>query len=215
MPDFYKMPDSVVRPGDIVRLAPIYRRLKESILVSNQVETRKKPDRKVVDLLGVSGSLPIPDAVRNGEKDTRFVVPGHHGWAVLLTRGCDVEHSRVRQVAPIFPLTRISDEGDRVSVIEGKHVSTFYFPEPEADFSVAIPDSFADLRYTLTLDQDLFNALDRPLALTRDALLTLYLAWIKHVMGGGVRDSVECAACGADVRVFDLVESSIVPPTDY
>lgn len=94
-PSLYKTPDEKVRPGDIVRLGPSLRALKEVVHVGSQ--TVGKGEVSAV-LHGVPGSSPPPKDLVEGKKDTKLVVPATLTWAVLLTRGCDIDKRRTQEV---------------------------------------------------------------------------------------------------------------------
>lgn len=56
------------------------------------------------------------------------MVPGILNFGLLLTRGCDIDHGRLRQVAAIRPLAIVSKVDDQEAVIQGKHTSMYFLP---------------------------------------------------------------------------------------
>jgi hypothetical protein len=125
---FYKIPDEKVRPGDIVRLGPSFRALKELIHVGPQSMSKGHVSAA---LYGVSGSSPPPRDALEGKKDTRLVVPAILTWGILLTRGCDIDNGPHRQVAVLRPLSLLQGVEVKEAVILGKHNSLHYLPKPD------------------------------------------------------------------------------------
>lgn len=214
-PAYYKRPDEKVRPGDIVRLSPVYQALRLP-LTHVGAEQKAKGNRIQGELHGREGGGAIPSAVLNGKKDGRFVVPGRLDCAVLLTRGCDIDHGRVRQLAAIRPLSTVQGVDEQAAIIEGKHMSLHYLPPPTGGQNDKVfGRSFVDFRYIVTVRQELFETLERPLALTADALLDLYFGWMRHTTGKEIPVELDCSECGHPVPVFEEVAEIASPPVDY
>ena len=213
-PSLYKTPDEKVRPGDIVRLGPSFRALKEVVHIGSQQATGKGQVSAL--LLGVPGSGPPSKDVVEGKKDTRLVVPATLTWAVLVTRGCDVENGPQRQLAVLRPLSVLQTVDAKEAVILGKHSSLHYLPEPPNVVGAAlVPESFADFRFVVTMHRDAFDKLERPIALTRDGLLDMYFSWMRHTIGPQVRRKSPCPSCKTEVEVFQVVEDLLRPQPDY
>ena len=160
---------------------------------------------------------PIPQRVNQGRKECVFLVDGvREQFAVLLTRGCDIDSGKVRQVAPVRPLTLIQGGGGRsaeqnqAAVIDGQHISLHYLPESDLFL-----ESFVDFRYVTTIRRDLFDSLVRPLALSRDALLDLYMSWVTHTTGKQVPAKGRCPSCQGVVHFLRDADQILQPPLDY
>jgi hypothetical protein len=207
-PEFYKQPDAKVRPGDIVRLSPAFRALKEMTHVGQE---QPKPGRVTAELLGRSNGAPAPAHVLNGTRDTKFVVPGKLEFAILLTRGCDIDHGKVRQLAAIKPLSTVQGVENQAAVIEGRHTSLHFLPAAPGHFD----RSYVDFRYIVTIGQELFDTLDRPLAVTRDALMVLYFGWMRHTTGRDIPQTLDCTACNHPIEVFQEIAEIVNPEDDY
>lgn len=213
-PSLYQTPDEKVRPGDIVRLGPSFRALKEVVHVGSQQETGKGQVSAL--LLGVLGSSLPPKDVIEGKKDTKLVVPATLTWAVLVTRGCDIDNGPQRQLAVLRPLSVLQSVEAKEAVILGKHSSLHYLPEPPNFAGAALfPESFADFRFVVTMHRDAFDKLERPIALTRDGLLDMYFSWMRHTIGPQVRRKSPCPTCKTEVEVFQVVEDLLRPQPDY
>lgn len=211
---YYKDPDDKVRPGDIVRLSPVYQALRLP-LTHLGAEQKAKGDRILAEVLGRDGAGTVPPAVVNGKKDSKFVVPGRLDYAVLLTRGCDIDHGRVRQLAAIRPLSTVQGVEEQEAIIDGKHLSLHFLPPATVNGGQLFDRSFVDFRYIVTLRQDLFDSLNRPLALTPDALLDLYFGWMRHTTGKEIPPTLDCSECGHAVPVFEEVAEIAAPDADY
>jgi hypothetical protein len=211
-PAYYQLADATVRPGDIVRLSPNLLPLKVVVHVGAEQQTKSGP---TVKLLGAPNAPQPHRDILEGKRETKIVVPAQFTWAVLLTRGCDVENGRHRQVAAIRPLSMIQGEEEQIAVIKGEHTSLHYVPPATLDGNPCFPESFVDFRYTMLMHSDLFAQLARPIALTREGLHDLYFGWLRHTMGPQVEKTKPCASCGADVPVFQLVEEALRPLPDY
>jgi hypothetical protein len=210
---YYKEPDATVRPGDIVRLSPYFHPLRRPLL---HVSTNKsvKQGRLLTDLLGDERGATVPATVASGQKETEFVVRGKFDLAVLLTRGCDIENGVHRQLAAIRPLSVVQGVEHQAEVIEGKHTSLHYLPPAEREGASLFGESVVDFRQIVTLNRELFDGLDRPLALTREGLLDIYFNWMRHTIGQKVPATTTCV-CGAAVPVFAAVAEMASPPVDY
>jgi hypothetical protein len=209
---FYKPPDEKVRPGDVVRLSPFFQALKDPLvhLGPNKI---MKGGRQLGDLLGGPGE-PVPAAVLNG-KQTEFVVRGKLDFALLLTRGCDIDKGSQRQLAAIRPLTTVQGVEQQASIIEGKTMSLHYVPASERNGIALFPESFVDFRYIVTLDASSFDKLERVTALARTGLLDVYFGWMRHTIGQRIPATLDCKQCGAPIPVFAGVAEIANPPADY
>jgi hypothetical protein len=213
-PPYYKDPDATVRPGDIMRLAPFFQAIRAPLV---HVSSNKslKGGRELTDLVGGRGAV-VPEKVLLGQKETEFVVPGRFDFALLLTRGCDIEETPHRQLAAIRPLAVVQGGAERkADVIEGKATSLHYLPPAKAAGVALFDDSFIDFRFIVTLSKDLFDGLHRPLALTRDGLLDVYFSWMRHAIGQKIPATTSCLGCGEPVPVFAAIEEVANPPADY
>jgi hypothetical protein len=209
---YYKDRDDAVRPGDIVRLSPFFQALRPPLLHVSPNKSEKS-GRLLTDLLGGRGAG-VPEKVAGGQKATEFVVPGKLDFALLLTRGCDIDTNPHRQLAAIRPLSIVQGEGPKADVIDGKTTSLHYLPPAERNGVRLFGDSLIDFRFIVTLDKDLFNGLVRPIALTRTGLLDVYFSWMRHTIGQKIPATTTCT-CGAAVPVFAVVEEIANPPDDY
>ena len=170
---WYRKPDEKVRPGDIFQLTPSFRALKPPMLATGNREERK--GREYVELFGSKGG-PVPDRVAKGQQDGAMLLPARLSFGILLTRGCEVENGKVRQLAVLRPLAEIQTDGKRpaddlqADIIEGRMFAAHYLPEAPAEFGVALPDSYVDFRYVCTVNQGWLETLVRPISLTRGAV---------------------------------------------
>lgn len=204
----FREPEDVVRPGDIVRLSPSFRALK----------TLEHLDRRETfhNKRNTAARLPMaeaPDDVRTGKADARLVVESKLEWALLVTRGCDVDHGKERQLVLLRSLGEFQ-ANHRGPIIDGDRVGLHFIPAPEND-KWTIGDRVADFRFVVTVHRDLFNALERPISLTRDALLDLYFSWMHHAIGKRIPDTAPCPKCNTLVPVFKAVEEVATPGEDY
>lgn len=219
--EWYKAPDAKVRPGDIVQFTPIYRALPLPLLAANPSASTKK-GKKYREIWGYEDGAPFPPKVAKGNQESAFLVPGIlESYGVLITRGCDIDSGRVRQVAPIRPLSLIKGGGSRTAednqaaVIDGRHMSLHYLPPVQNALGKLFEDSFVDFRFVVTLRDDLFNTLARPLALSRPALLDIYLSWVTHTTGKEVPAEGRCPNCASVVHLLEDVDQILYPPPDY
>ena len=212
-PSLYKTPDQKVRPGDIVRLGPSFRALKELVHIGAQTAGKGQVSAL---LHGIPGSSPPAKDLVEGKKDTKLVVPTSLTWAILLTRGCDIDHSSQRQLAVLRSLTVLQGVEAKEAVILGKHSSLHYLPKPpDVPGQPLFEESFADFRFIVTIHRDVFDKLERPIALTREGLLDLYFGWMRHAIGPQVRRKSPCPSCKAEIEVFQVVEDLLLPQPDY
>lgn len=211
-PQYYQVAGDTVRPGDILRLSPSLLPLKTVEHLGSQQQGKDGP---TVKLLGVPNAPPPHRDVVEGKRDSKIIVPMQFTWALLLTRGCEVDKRPQRQLAAIRPLSIIQGEDEQIAVIKGEHNSLHYLPEAIVNETTWFPESFVDFRYTMTMHRDLFAQFERPIALTREGLHDLYFGWLRHTMGPQVERTKPCLSCGAQVPVFQLVEEVLRPPPDY
>jgi hypothetical protein len=211
-PPYYENAGGTVRPGDILRLSPNLLALKDGVHIGAEQRGR---DGRTAKLLGLPDSPPPHADVLEGRRESKIIVPVKLSWAVLLTRGCDIDKRAQRQVAAIRPLVLIRGPDEQAAVIRGDHNSLHYLPEATLDGRAWFPESFVDFRYTMTLDRALFEQIERPFALTRDGLYDLYFGWLRHTMGPQVQRTRPCETCGAPVSVFQYVVEALRPPPDY
>lgn len=211
--DVYQAPDSVVRPGDIVRLSPTLKAIRTPLVHTGREMIRSS--NVTAELLGRGDSVAVPDAVKRGEKDTKFVVPGKLDFGVLMTRGCDIDNTKLRQVAAIRPLSTIQGDDNQIAVIEGRHKSLFFLPRAQSGPVVLFDRSYVDFRYIVTLHEDHFSTLDRPISVTRNILLDMYFCWLRHTTGKEIKQQHSCPHCGNEVDPFQDVLETIAPGDDY
>ncbi|MBI5489533.1 MAG: hypothetical protein HY905_19525 [Deltaproteobacteria bacterium] len=159
----------------------------------------------------------IPPAVAGGTKDAKLAVPARFTYAVLLTRGCDIDHGKIRQLGLVRPLADVTGVEDQAAVIEGRCSSLFYLPKGAISITEELPEGFVDFRYVVTIHEDLLSRLrlNRCLALTPDGLMDLYFGWLRHTLGPQVARTTPCPTCGSAVEVFQLVDEMMRPPDDY
>jgi hypothetical protein len=207
-PDHYRVPDDKVRPGDIVRLFPAYRSLKAIEVLGAEWEKNSQRNAKLHSI------AESPKATREGSSETKLVVPGRLRWGLLLSRGCDVDHTVQRQIAPLRPIQEFNPE-DRANIIKGKTIGFHYLPAPPNRADLALGEMVIDFTFITTLHRDLFDTLVRPISLTRDTLHYVYLGWMRHTMGRDIPTMTPCPNCGADVEVFHAAAESARPPDDY
>jgi hypothetical protein len=210
---FYRTPETKVRPGDIVSFSPAFQALKKP--VAHLGIEQSKGDRVLAELHGGTKGAAVPAAVQEGRKDTKFVVPGRLDFGLLLTRGCDIDHGRLRQLAAIRPLSAVQGVEDQAAVIEGRHTSLHYLPPAEVAGQRLFDRSFVDFRYIVTLHESLFETLTRPISLSREALFDVHFGWLRHTTGKEIPQSLPCAKCGEMVEVFAQVEEIAAPDADY
>ena len=210
----YKVPDEIVRPGDIVRLSPVLRACRPPLqhLGPNK---RNKGVNRVADIFGHCREVPIAPRVAEGRDEAELVLKGKLDLGILLTRGCDIDHGRIRQLAWIRPLSVVGDAKAQAAVIDGKHLSMSYLPEARIGDSLLFADSFIDFRYLMTLDQDLFSLLTRVISLTRSTLANLYYDWMLHTIGRDVPETIACSTCDTPVDVFGQIITGLTPQIDY
>jgi hypothetical protein len=212
-PPFYRTPDDKVRPGDILQLAPHFQALKPPLVHVGAEQT--KSERVHAEILGGTRGAAVTEAIRNGRKDTKFVVPGKFDYAVLLTRGCDIDNGKLRQLAAIRPLSTVQEVEAQAAVIEGRHTSLYYLPACAVDGTLLFDRSFVDFRYVVTMHDKVFAGLARPVSLSREAVYDLYFGWMRHTMGKEISQVIPCPRCNATVDVFAEIESTIVLDVDY
>lgn len=204
----FRSPDEKVRPGDIVRLSPWLKALKSLEHLDTQ-ETNHK-GRIMAARVDLSQA---PVAVREGRDAARLIVASKLEWGVLLTRGCDVDHGRERQVAVLRSLREFNPP-DHAPIINGERIGLHYIPEPNGDV-LGMGERVADFRFIATIHRDVFDRLERPLSLTPAALTDLYFGWMRHTIGKRVPDTAPCPSCGTPVEIFRLVEELATPSGDY
>jgi len=154
--------------------------------------------------------------VSEGRKDTKLVVAAVLTWAVLLTRGCDIDNGLQRQLAVLRPLSILQGVEVKEAVILGRHSSLHYVPKPaEVQGAALFEESFVDFRFVVTMHRDAFDKLERPIALTRDGLLDMYFSWMRHTIGPQVSRKSPCPSCKTEIEVFQVVEDLLRPHPDY
>lgn len=207
-PAVFRAPEGVVRPGDIVRLSPSFKALKALEHLDRQETVHK--GRATAARLAIADA---PADVRSGKSLARLIVESKLEWALLVTRGCDVDHGKERQLVLLRALNEFQPT-HHAPIIDGERVGLHYLPKPDDDHW-GIGDRVADFRFVVTLHKELFNQLERPVSLTRDALLDLYFSWMQHTIGKHIPATTPCPECGAAVAVFHAVEEVATPDADY
>jgi len=213
---WYRPPDDKIRPGDVFRLTPSLRALKPPLRATGNREERK--GRTLVELFGDAN--PLPTRVANGASDGSFIIPGQVALGVLLTRGCEVDNGRARQVALVRPLSGVQPDGSRTAeelkadIIDGKMFSGHFLPGVPTALGGTFGDSYVDFRYISTLDRTWVEALERPVSLTRTALHHLYFAWMRHTTGY-VPTPGPCPACNETIPLLVEQPGLLTPPEDW
>lgn len=203
----FREPETKVRPGDIVRLSPWLKPLKQLQHLDRQETPYKgKQTAARVDIADA------PKNIREGKADARLIVESKLEWGLLLTRGCDIDHSKERQLVVLRSLAEFNEH--RAPIIRGERVSLHYIPAPASD-SLGIGERVADFRFVVTLHKDLFDGMQRPLSLTPTALLDLYFTWMNHTLGKSVPETMPCPKCETPVDVLRFVEAIATPSGDY
>src|SRR5262245_59358099 len=137
---WYRLPDTKTRPGDIFALAPSWRATKPPLRVGGNVQ-KGKDDRELMEILGGGAKYPLPPKVADGRQDGTFLVPGRTSFGILLTRGCEIDHGRMRQLAVIRPLAEVQGDGERsreqaqADIIDGKMFAAHYLPGVPRDLA--------------------------------------------------------------------------------
>jgi hypothetical protein len=211
---YYKQPDDKIRPGDIFALSPTFVPLRPPFRVLSTSKS-KAQGRVTCEIHGDPNGQPIPSDVSSGGKNASFVVDGAFGFAVLLTRGCEIDHGKLRQLAPVLPLSLVQGEPVQAEVIDGKHYSFHYMPTVPAEFGSLFPDSYLDLRRVVTLRADAFSGLARPLSLTRAGVMDLYFSWFRHTTGLTITNELKCPECSAMLPKYSQQTEHFPPPVDY
>jgi hypothetical protein len=211
---WYKAPENPVRQGDIVRLAPWLRAHKPPLLhLAKSKQT--KGARVSAQILGSSSLSPMSADVAIGKAEAEFVFSGKLEFGILLTRGCEIENDKVRQLAPIRPLSTIQGPDYQADLIKGKHLSLYYLPEARLLNGVVFKDSFVDFRYLITLHSDSFLQLTRVVSLTRFALMNLYFGWLRHTIGRDIPQTTSCIKCNERIEIFKEIQPHFLPSIEY
>jgi len=210
---YYLAPDSEkVRQGDIVALAPMVWPIRPppwGVLNSGQEKNERRKAQH-----GRPSTWPRKRL--QGADDVDIVVTARLRWAMLLTRGCDVDKGRrQRQLAPIRPLSTISSEDDQLAVVEGRAVGLHYIPPVPQGLGSLFGHAYVDFRGVTTLHADLFDELERPLSVTRGALQEVYLAWVTHATGRRLSIAASCPHCGKPVPLLVEARDQVRPDEDY
>jgi hypothetical protein len=204
----FRRAEEKVRPGDIVRLSPWLKALKSLQHLDAQETTHK--GRTTAARIDLSDA---PLDVRYGKAAARLIVDSKLEWGALLTRGCDVDHGKERQIVVLRSLKEFNLP-HHAAIINGEHVGLHYIPEPDGN-PHGIGERVADFRFIATLHRDVFDTLERTLSLTPAALMDLYFGWMRHTIGKRVPDTAPCPSCGTLVDVFRSVEELATPSGDY
>lgn len=210
----YRAPEEIVRQGDIIQLAPVGRATREHLHVGQ--EQKKTVAGKTARSAWLLEPADLPTKIATGQQASRLVVPGILSWAILLTRGCDIENSDQRQVAFLRPLKDFGADAMQASIIDGKHTSLHFLPEAAVNGGAQLfADSVVDFRFVITLHRELFDQLARPIGLAHAALKDVYLSWLRHTTGKFISITVPCGSCGTPVPVFQEVQAMANPPDDF
>ena len=185
---WYRLPDVKTRPGDVFALAPSWRALKPPLRAGGNVQ-KGKEERELVEILG-GQTYPLPAKVAEGRQDGLFLIPGRTAFGILLTRGCEIEHGRMRQLALIRPLSEVQGDSERsreqvhADIIDGKMFAAHYLPSVPRDLAGEVfDDSYVDFRYVCTVTDGFLGGLKRVVSLSRDAVHQLYFGWLRHITG--------------------------------
>ena len=214
--EWYRNPDEKIRPGDIFSLSPSFRGLKPPLRAVGI--SQKKKDREFAEILG--DLIPLPAKISDGKQDAIFLVPGRVALGVLLSRGCEVENGKIRQLAIVRPLSEIQGDRERTAdenraeVIDGKAFANHYLPAVPESLGSAFADSYIDFRYLSTVTAAFLEGLTRVISLTQVAVQQLYFGWMRHTTGL-IPTSGPCPECHQNIPL--LVESPgiLSPPDDW
>ena len=216
---FYRPPDTIVRQGDIVVLAPCFLSVRPPLRALGGISV--KAGGIYAEVFGAAGGRSLPNAFATGAQEKDLVSPAQLGFGLLLTRGCEVDHRKYRQVVPIRPLEEIqgadgrSAEENRAAVIEGQRFGMFYLPPVPVELGAYFSHSFVDFRRATTLHSTLFDQFTRPVALGREALQAVYLAWAAHCLGRTPMLEAACPSCSQVLALWATVQESVTPPEDF
>lgn len=216
---WYRLPDEKTRPGDVFSLAPSWRALKPPLRAGGNTE-RRRNEREFIEILG-GAKHPLPAKVAEGRHDGIFLVPGRAALGLLLTRGCEVEHGQMRQLALIRPLSEVQGDGERnaeqvrADIIDGKMFSAHYLPAVPRELAGKIfEDSYVDFRYVCTATEAFLASLKRVVSLSRTAVHQLYFGWLRHTTGF-VPQEGPCPECRARIPLLVREAGLLTPPEDW
>ncbi len=214
--EWYRVPDEKIRPGDIFSLSPSFRGLKPPLRAAGN--TQKKNDRESVEILGALA--PLPTKISEGKQDATFLVPGRFTLGVLLSRGCEVENGKIRQLAIVRPLSEIqgdqerSADENRADVIDGKAFANHYLPAVPNLLGSVFADSYVDFRYICTVTAVFMEGLKRVISLTQVAVQQLYFGWMRHTTGL-VPTPGQCPECHQNIPLLVESPGMLSPPNDW
>jgi hypothetical protein len=214
--DWYRVPDEKVRPGDVFSLSPSWRALKPPLRATGNAQKQK--ERDLIEVFG--NSTAVPAKILEGMQDGTFLVPGRMTIGILLSRGCEVDHGKIRQLAIVRPLSEIqgdalrSSEEHQADVIDGKAFANHYLPAVPETFGAVFPDSYVDFRYVCTVAATFLIGLKRVVALTRPAVQQLYFGWMRHTTGLVPTPGL-CPECKQGIPLLVEAPGALSPAEDW
>jgi hypothetical protein len=215
---WYRVPDEKLRPGDIFRFAPALRAAKAPLRIAGRQITGKG-GVKTHEVLEHPTFDSVASSTQRGGETTLFL-PGRLTLGIVLSRGCEIDKGRLRQVAQIRPLAELQGDGQRAAhelqadLIDGKMFAAHYLPEVPAALGSHFPDSYVDFRYICTLDNSLLDPTSRLVSLSRDALHQLYFGWLRHTTGA-VPEPSPCPKCNQEIPLLVEAPGLLSPPEDW
>lgn len=207
----YRAPGGIFRQGDIFDGVPIAGAAALPLQVVGKPQTQKG-GAVVSQVFGGKTGHALPAAVADGRERGDAVGPVRLERALLLSRGCDIDHAKTVQFAPVRPLSAAGGEAMQVAIIDGRAKSCHFLPgEP----TLGVQDCFVDFRQISTVKAADLGALTRVVGLTRVGVRLLYPALLRHLTAAEVRLEGTCGECGATVPLLSQIKDLLDPPEDY
>ena len=206
----YRAPAGTVRQGEIFDGVPISAPVPLPLIVAGKPTNPK--GTMTAQIFGGPSPHALPPAVAQGRDRGDALVPVKLERAVLLSRGCDIDHAKAVQFAPVRPLTAAGGTEMQVAIIDGRAKSCHFIPGDEA---LGIARSFVDFRQITSVKSEALGSLTRVAGMTRDGVGLLYLALLRHLTAAEVRLEGTCGSCGATVPLLSQIKATLDPPEDY
>lgn len=207
----YRAPEGTVRQGDLFDGVPVVGAAPFPLQVVGKPQTQKG-GVVVSQVFGGRTGHALPAAVADGRERGEAVVPIRLERALLLSRGCDIDHAKTVQFAPVRALSTAGGDAVKVAIIEGRAKSCHFLP---ADSALGVQDCFVDFRQIATVKTEDVAKFRRVAGLTRAGVRLLYPAFLRHLTAAELRLEGTCDACGATVPLLSQMSNLLDPPEDY
>lgn len=207
----YRALEGTVRQGDIFDGVPVVGAALLPLQIVGKPQVQKGGN-VVSQVFGGKSGHPVPPAVADGRERGEAVVPVRLERGLLLSRGCDIDHAKTVQFAPVRPLSTAGGDAVKVAIIEGRAKSCHFLP---ADSTFGVQDCFVDFRQIATVKTEDVARLAPVVGLTRDGVRLLYPAFLRHLTAAELRLEGTCDSCGATVPLLSQIKNLLDPPEDY